>query len=75
VISNRLPSHEESTPMGRSIYRELPTSARDALIRVSQEQFRTPDQQAAKYVLDGLKKDRALSDHKPAGSPVTRPAA
>jgi hypothetical protein len=46
--------------MGQSIYRRLPSDARDALVRVAGQQFRSPDDQAALYVVEGLKRAGAL---------------
>jgi hypothetical protein len=46
--------------VGRSPYRELPNIARDALFHVAEEEVRSPSEQIAWYVLDGLRRAGAL---------------
>jgi hypothetical protein len=57
----------------RNIYVKLPGDVSDALIRVAGENWRHPKEQAALYIAEGLRRDRALADREltAAGSPDT----
>ena len=56
----------------RNIYVKLPGDVSDALIRVAGREWRHPKEQAALYIAEGLKRDRALTDqtNEIAGSPA-----
>ena len=61
----------------RNIYVKLPGDVSDALIDVSSKRWRHPKEQAAFYIVEGLRRDGALpTDHElTAGSPATSEVA
>jgi hypothetical protein len=50
-----------------SIYARLPEPAYDALLTVAEQDFRDPREQAAKFIVEGLRRTGAL----PADMPTT----
>lgn len=51
--------------MNRSLYIPLPLDAAEALHRLALKELRTPKQQAARLIVDGLKQAGALGDDQP----------
>lgn len=46
--------------MGRAVYLALPDDIREALVRVAEREYRDPRDQAALFVVDGLRRANAL---------------
>lgn len=49
----------------RPFYRDIPPGALMALTRVALSEFRTPDQQIAKYITEGLIRDGHIPEDDP----------